>query len=114
LQEQIEEAKSEHEEDLSRTFDRVLSVVYKVSIFPTVSFFVSKKNRIFYIFYVKYEFIRAEISTTVLPYSLLKRIKKIMVRSLIVAEKSKRQNQKSVGIFSRKIATSCYYFWLSI
>jgi len=44
LKKKIEKNKSQYEEDLSCTFDRAPSVVYKSSIFPTVRFFVSEKK----------------------------------------------------------------------
>jgi hypothetical protein len=40
----IEKNKNQHEEDLSCTFDRAPSVVYKSSIFPTFRFFFSEKK----------------------------------------------------------------------
>ena len=52
-----EKNKSEHEEDLSSTFDRALSIVYKSSMFPTISFFVSEKIEFFMFFHVKYGFL---------------------------------------------------------
>jgi hypothetical protein len=52
LKKKIEKNKSQYGKNLSRTFDRAPSVVYKSSIFPTVRFFVSEKkekNRVFYV-----------------------------------------------------------------
>ena len=40
----IEKNKSQYGENLSRTFDRAPSIVYKSSTFPTVRFFVSEKK----------------------------------------------------------------------
>jgi CRISPR/Cas system CMR-associated protein Cmr5 small subunit len=47
LMTKIEKNKSEYEENWSSTFATAPSVVYKTSIFPTVIFFVSEKNRAF-------------------------------------------------------------------
>ncbi len=47
LKKKIEKNKSEHGENLSRTFDRASFVVYKSSIFPTASCFVSEKNEFY-------------------------------------------------------------------
>ena len=44
FEEKIEKNKSQYEEDLTCTFDRAPSVVYKSTIFPTVRFFVSRKK----------------------------------------------------------------------
>ncbi len=44
LMKKIEKNKSQYGENLSRTFDRAPSIVYKSSIFPTVRFFVSEKK----------------------------------------------------------------------
>ncbi len=52
LKKKIEKNQSQYGENLSRTFDKALSVVYKSSIFPTVRFFFSEKkekNRVFYV-----------------------------------------------------------------
>ncbi len=46
LKKKIEKNKSEYEEPLSGAFDRARLIVYKSNIFPTVSCFVSEKNRI--------------------------------------------------------------------
>jgi hypothetical protein len=42
----MEKNKSEYKANLHCKFDRALSVVYKSNIFPTVSFFISEKNRV--------------------------------------------------------------------
>jgi hypothetical protein len=56
-------------------------------------------------------YLGAEISRTNLPSDQLKKRKKIIDRFLIITEKSKKQSQKSVETFTRKIATFSSYFW---
>jgi hypothetical protein len=106
LKKKIEKNKSQYGENLSRTFDRAPSVVYKSSIFPTVRFLVSEKKlkkssflcnfaghidakkicrdifRVKYCFLRNSTFLRAEIFTTVLPYGLLKMTKKSLINLL--------------------------------
>jgi hypothetical protein len=53
LKKKIEKNKSEYGENLSRTLDRAPLVVYKSSIFPTVSFFVPEKMHLFQYFLAK-------------------------------------------------------------
>ena len=57
----LEKNQSEHEENLTCTFDRALSVAYVLSLFPSVSFFSSgklsflKTLRILEFFLVEYD-----------------------------------------------------------
>ena len=107
--------KSQYGQILSHTFDRAPSVVYKSSIFPTVRSFVSEKkekNRVFDVILMgifmqknlsghfpskilfsqeQYVFKSSNLYHSSTVWST-KKDKKIKASSLIVTEKSKKQN----------------------
>ena len=122
LKKKIEKNKGQYEEDLSCTFDRAPSVVYKSSIFPTVRFFVSEKKEKNWVFYVILMVIlmqknlsghflskilfsqeRYMLNSWNFHHSSIvwsaKNDKKIIDWSLIVTEKLKEQNQNFLQYF---------------